>query len=574
MAYEVLARKWRPQQFADVVGQDHVTQTLQNAITAKRIAHAYLFVGPRGTGKTSLARLFAKALNCTTGPTITPCDVCDSCREITAGTSLDVQEIDGASNNSVEQVRELRDNVKFAPTHGKYKIYIIDEVHMLSTAAFNALLKTLEEPPAHVKFFFATTEAHKVLPTIVSRCQRFDLRRIPVALIIERLNLIAVEEKVSLDSDAALAIARGAEGGLRDAESALDQLIAFRGETIAEADVLAVFGLVSRQTLELLATAILKGDVGEIVRTLAELDSAGKDMQRLVLELLDHFRTLLIYLCVPEAAPTMDVIAPQVESLKQQAQLAEPERLMRIAEVLSQTEDRMRYSLSRRTLVETSLIRCARATTVSVDDLIRRLEALGQSVGGGGMIPPPVVNRVEAVRESPAPAYAPRPAVPSVSKPAPVPARPVAPAPAANELDSLTAVWRDQIVERVKREVTMAGIALLDAKPLAVEQNRVVIGFDPQFARKLEQIKIPTYHAAVQKVMVQFLKRPVNVECVLMTGEGAADVPADHTVDKAGAPKSSAGAAAHSKTRQDWHQEPVVRKTLEFFNGSIVDIRE
>lgn len=573
MAYEVLARKWRPQQFADVVGQNHVTQTLQNAITAKRIAHAYLFVGPRGTGKTSLARLFAKALNCTTGPTITPCDVCDSCREITAGTSLDVQEIDGASNNSVEQVRELRDNVKFAPTHGKYKIYIIDEVHMLSTAAFNALLKTLEEPPAHVKFFFATTEAHKVLPTIVSRCQRFDLRRIPVALIIERLNLIAHEEKVSLDSDAALAIARGAEGGLRDAESALDQLIAFRGETIAETDVLAVFGLVSRQTLELLATAILKGDVGEIVRTLAELDSAGKDMQRLVLELLDHFRTLLIYLCVPEAAPTMDVIAPQVESLKQQAQLAEPERLMRIAEVLSQTEDRMRYSLSRRTLVETSLIRCARATTVSVDDLIKRLEALGQSVGGGGMIPAPVVNRVEAVRESPTPAYAPaaRPTVPPVSKPASVPVRPAAPAPATNELDTMTALWRDQIVERVKREVTMAGIALLDAKPLAVEKNRVVIGFDPQFARKLEQIKIPTYHAAVQKVMVQFLKRPVNVECVLMAGDGSADVPADHTVDKAGPLKSS---PTHSKTRQDWHQEPVVRKTLEFFNGSIVDIRE
>jgi hypothetical protein len=271
----------------------------------------------------------------------------------------------------------------------------------------------------------------------------------------------------------------------------------------------------------------------------------------------------------------MDVIAPQVESLKQQAQLAEPERLMRIAEVLSQTEDRMRYSLSRRTLVETSLIRCARATTVSVDDLIRRLEALGQSVGGGGTIPASVVKRVEAVRESPAPSYAPRPPAPApVSKPAPVPVRQAAPESAANELDTLTAQWRDQIVERVKREVTMAGIALLDARPLAVEKSRVVIGFDPQFARKLEQIKIPTYHAAVQKVMVQFLKRPVNVECVLMTGEGAADVPADHTVDKAGAPKSSEGAAAHSKTRQDWHQEPVVRKTLEFFNGSIVDIRE
>jgi DNA polymerase-3 subunit gamma/tau len=572
MAYEVLARKWRPQQFADVVGQNHVTQTLQNAITANRIAHAYLFVGPRGTGKTSLARLFAKALNCKTGPTITPCDVCDSCREITAGTSLDVQEIDGASNNSVEQVRELRDNVKFAPTHGKYKIYIIDEVHMLSTAAFNALLKTLEEPPAHVKFFFATTEAHKVLPTIVSRCQRFDLRRIPVALIIERLNLIANEEKVSLDSDASLAIARGAEGGLRDAESALDQLIAFRGETIAETDVLAVFGLVSRQTLELLATAILKGDVGEIVRTIAELDAGGKDMQRLVLELLDHFRTLLVYLCVPEAAPTLDVIAPQVESLKQQAQLADPDRLMRIAEVLSQAEDRMRYSLSRRTLVETSLIRCARATTVSVDELMKRLEALSQSVGGGDVVPSPAIARVDAVRETPPPAYSPRAQAPVSRAPvSPVPKPSPVPAPAKSELDALTAQWRDQIVERVKREVALAGVALLDAKPLLVEQNRVVIGFDPQFARKLEQIKIPTYHAAVHKVLVQFLKRPVNVECVLMTGEGSADVPADHTVDKVAGAKSPAG---HSKTRQEWHQEPVVRKTLEFFNGSIVDIRE
>jgi DNA polymerase-3 subunit gamma/tau len=589
MAYEVLARKWRPQQFADVVGQDHVTQTLQNAIKANRIAHAYLFVGPRGTGKTSLARLFAKALNCKTGPTVTPCGLCDSCREITAGTSMDVQEIDGASNNSVDQVRELRDNVKFAPTLGKYKIYIIDEVHMLSTAAFNALLKTLEEPPQHVKFFFATTEAHKVLPTIVSRCQRFDLRRIPVALIIERLNLIAKAEKVSLDSDAALAIARGAEGGLRDAESAMDQLIAFRGETITEADVLSVFGLVSRQTLELLATAILKGDVGEIVRIVAELDAGGKDMQRLVLEMLDHFRSLLVYLCVPQAASTMDVVSAQMESLKQQAQLAQPDRLMRIAEVLSQAEDRMRYSLSRRTLVETSLIRCARATTVSVDELLSRLEALGQAVGGGAVIAPPPAApaRVEAAREAPAAyvARTPAPAAvrPPVPKPASAPVRAAAPTPApapANELATLVAQWRDQVVERVKREVPLAGMALLDARPLVVEQNRVVIGFDPEFPRKLEQMKIPTYHAAVHKIMVQILKRPINVEFVLL-GEGeAADLPADHTVDRVGTQNPPAGTApgkggaSQPKSRQDWHQEPVVRKTLEFFNGSIVDIRE
>ena len=579
MAYEVLARKWRPQQFADVVGQNHVTQTLQNAIKSNRIAHAYLFVGPRGTGKTSLARLFAKALNCKDGPTATPCDQCDSCREITAGTSMDVLEIDGASNNGVDQVRELRENVKFAPTQGAYKIYIIDEVHMLSTGAFNALLKTLEEPPPHVKFFFATTEAHKVLPTIVSRCQRFDLRRIPTALIIERLDLIAQEEKITLDSDAALAIARGAEGGLRDAESALDQLIAFRGNTITEADVLAVFGLVSRQTLEILAAAILKGDVAGLIRIIAELDGAGKDMQRLVLELLDYFRTLLIYLCAPESAATLDVMAVQLESLKQQAALATPDRLMRIAEVLSQAEDRMRYSLSRRTLVETALIRCAKATTVSVDELLKRLEAVRQSVGGGAI---PAVSPAPAplAAREPVPAtYGQRPAAPSAAPPARVAAPPPsAPSvPSGNELDAMTAKWREEIVERVGKIAALARGPLLDARPLAVEQNRVILGFDPEFAKSLERIKAPHYLKAVQSVLGQFLKRPVNVDFQLIDTDGPADVPADHTVETMGRPKGAAAPAkapGQPKTRQDWQQEPVVRKALELFNGSITDIRE
>ena len=252
MPYEVLARKWRPQQFDDVVGQDHVTRTLRNAITQKRLVNAYLFVGPRGTGKTSLARIFAKALNCVTGPTEHPCDKCDACREIAAGNSLDVLEIDGASTGGVDQVRDLREGVKYTPVRAPYKIYIIDEVHMLSIPAFNALLKTLEEPPPHVKFLFATTEPQKILTTIISRCQRFDLRRIPSAQLVERLELIARDEGVAVERDALLAIARGADGGMRDAESALDQLIAFCGATITEADVLAVFGLVGRQVLSLI----------------------------------------------------------------------------------------------------------------------------------------------------------------------------------------------------------------------------------------------------------------------------------------------------------------------------------
>src|SRR6188472_3228402 len=249
VSYQVFARKYRPQTFDDLVGQGHVTRTLQNAVEQNRLAHAYLFVGPRGIGKTSTARILAKALNCVNGPTVTPCGVCDSCKEITGGNSLDVLEIDGASNNGVEQVRELRDNVRYAPSKGKFKIYIIDEVHMLSSAAFNALLKTLEEPPPHVKFIFATTEPQKVLPTILSRCQRFDLHRIPAKLIAQHLQLIAQKEKVKLQPAAAHAIARGAEGGLRDAESMLDQLVAFCGEKISENDVLDVFGFTSEQTV-------------------------------------------------------------------------------------------------------------------------------------------------------------------------------------------------------------------------------------------------------------------------------------------------------------------------------------
>ena len=294
VSYQVFARKYRPQLFEEVLGQDAVVRTLRNAIKNGRLAHAYLFVGPRGVGKTSTARIFAKALNCVQGPTEKPCGQCDPCREIAAGNNLDVLEIDGASNNGVEQVRELRENVRFLPAHGKFRIYLIDEVHMLSTPAFNALLKTLEEPPAHVKFLFATTEAHKLPATIISRCQRFDLQPIRDEVAAAHLLVIAKQEKVSLDPAAAEVIARAAEGGMRDAESMLDQVVSFCGDKVSEADVLSIFGFTSAAEVAALAGHILSGDAAAALDLVAEQADQGKDLGRLLSDLVALGRDLLV----------------------------------------------------------------------------------------------------------------------------------------------------------------------------------------------------------------------------------------------------------------------------------------
>ena len=376
MSYEVFARKYRPQTFDDLVGQAHVAQTLKNAVAQNRLAHAYLFVGPRGVGKTSTARILAKALNCIHGPTTTPCGVCDNCREITAGNSLDVIEIDGASNNSVEDVRELRDNVRYAPAKGRYKIYLIDEVHMLSSAAFNALLKTLEEPPAHVKFIFATTEPQKVLPTILSRCQRFDLHRIATNLIADHLQLIADKEKIKLEPAAARAIARGAEGGLRDAESMLDQLVAFCGEEITEPDVLKVFGFTSQQTVASLTDKILGGATADAVQLLHEECEAGKDMMRLMSDLIAYMRDLLVFKVKPDAL-SEDVDSDLQKSLAAQAELIETDRLLELIDQFAEAEGRMKWAPNKKLHFEVALIKAIQSLNqITLNEVIENLNAL------------------------------------------------------------------------------------------------------------------------------------------------------------------------------------------------------
>jgi DNA polymerase-3 subunit gamma/tau len=376
VSYEVFARKYRPQTFDDLVGQAHVSRTLKNAVAQNRLAHAYLFVGPRGIGKTSTARILAKSLNCVKGPTVTPCGECDNCREIAAGNSLDVIEIDGASNNSVDDVRQLRENVRYAPAKGRYKIYLIDEVHMLSAAAFNALLKTLEEPPEHVKFIFATTEPQKVLPTILSRCQRFDLHRIPANLIAKHLQFIAGKEKISLEPAAAHAIARGAEGGLRDAESMLDQLVAFCGEKISENDVLDVFGFTSEQTVVDLTGRILRGETPRAIDLLHQQSEAGKDMMRLMSDLIAYLRDLLVFKAKPDALKE-DVESDVQTSLATHAELVTMDRLLELVDQFAAAEGRMKWAPNKKLHFEVAIIKAIQSLgQATLDEVIEKLSQI------------------------------------------------------------------------------------------------------------------------------------------------------------------------------------------------------
>lgn len=384
--YTALARKWRPQGFDEVVGQEHITRTLRNALAGGRIHHAYLFLGSRGIGKTTTARILAKALNCLSSdvPTPDPCGTCDNCRAIAAGNCIDVIEIDGASNNGVEHAREIRENVRMVPTSGRYKVYIIDEVHQLSLGAFNALLKTLEEPPAHAVFVLATTEAHKIPATIISRCQRYDFRRVPAASIVELLRRILDQEGIRASDDALYAIARAAEGGVRDAESILDQLIAYCGREITYRDVFDVLGLVDWAVFHQLCDAMLEGNVAGLLKVVEDVVVAGKDLGYFVEELLRYFRNLLVCTTSSDAA-LLQLPEEETAELRARASRFGAVRLMRIVEQLAGLAGNYDSLLAQRTALEAMLIRISRGVEeVSLDTVLEKLVLLSQ----GGVLPP------------------------------------------------------------------------------------------------------------------------------------------------------------------------------------------
>ena len=565
MSYLVLARKWRPQTFDDIVGQEHVSRTLMNAIRSNRVAHAFLFTGVRGVGKTTAARILAKALNCIQGPTPTPCNACVNCQEITAGNAVDVLEIDGASNTGVDDVREIIENVRYQPAKSRFKIYIIDEVHMLSTSAFNALLKTLEEPPAHVKFIFATTDPHKVPHTIHSRCQRYDFKRIPLRSVVERLTHITATEGITISERALFLLAREGEGSMRDAQSLLDQVIAFAGNTVRDEDVTTAVGLADRKVLYAIADAVVGRDPGRALERLNELHLYGYDMRRCARELVEHFRNLAVARLLPGEELLPDLADEERAEVHRQAQQMNPEDLDRAFRLLLATESEIGHVPYPKLVLEMTLIKLATLVpVVPVEELLDRLDDLERRlVSGGGPdasgSPRPTASAPAEPRRPPsARVHAGAPAqsvAPAATDEEPARRSSGPPAPPADATPASGRSWDDFVAFVAKEKVTLLPY-LKSSVASGCESSTLALRVPAGYY--YDYLAQRAHTGLIEDLAHRFFGRPMRV--TVAAAEAGEEAAASGTENAAGLHAAALG-------------DPVVQAAVEILGGEVQEVK-
>ena len=544
MAYVALYRQWRPQDFDNLVGQEHISTTLKNAISSGKIAHAYLFTGPRGTGKTSTAKILAKALNCAEGPTPRPCNACGNCEKITAGNSMDVFEIDAASNRGIDEIRDLREAVKFAPVDGRYKVYIIDEVHMLTTEAFNALLKTLEEPPGHVVFVLATTEPHKIPATIHSRCQRYDFRRIAAGEIENRLSLVARSSGLDISPEALKLIAAHADGGLRDALSILDQCAALGEDEITAESVRNLLGLIGHEWVWKLTDAMADRNSVEVLLHLDELVKLGKDVRQVLLELALHIRSLMLYKAAPDVAG-IELYSEDKSVLSAQSGRFSHNELVDIIKGLQEAANEAKWAIDPRITAEMALLAvCTRTAGESLAALIERISALEAKLAGAE--PPREMVRPEPVHRPP-----PNPEVPRTErvekgeeKPAAEPPKPLAPSADVHE------IWESVLKELLNGGKRSIHACVSQGQLVMVADGQATVQFKSSFAK--ERSDKEDYRQIIEKLLAQSVGRQVKLSCVL------------------GAVPTAAPAAVQQPQAGSGIEHPALNQAIKIFGGKVI----
>ena len=558
MSYQVLARKWRPQTFEEVIGQKHVVKTLRNAIANARIAHAFLFTGQRGIGKTTIARILAKALNCQEGPTPEPCGCCTSCREITEGSAMDVLEIDGASNTGVDDVRELRESVKYVPSSGRYKIYIIDEVHMLSNSAFNALLKTLEEPPAHVIFMFATTEPHKIPSTVLSRCQRFDLRRLPPEAIVGQLSAIAAQEHIFISEQGLRSIASEAEGSMRDAQSILDRVISYAGREVRDEDVIEVLGLVDKSVLTRTSQAVLGKDAKECLAIIQDIFHFGYDVRQFYQAMLEHLRNLVIVKISKNPAPLLDLPSQECEVLRAQVKESEVEVLQRLFDIWCKAEEEINRSSQPHIILEMTLLKMvyykrllpldeALAKLSSVETRLLHRKGEGESTHHVSLAPPPPEYREIPGEER------------EVTK---VEEQPPSLTPDVYQ-GTQDRGW-DTFLAFVRKEKPLLAALLDHGRLLHLDQEKIEVGFASQ-SIFLESAQDAEKKKQLKTIGEKFFGKSMQVNITPLKGGDGIPSPAQ------GKERVKGGEEVQEK---ETSKDALIEEALHLFNGKIVEVKK